>query len=222
MRKFLVPAMAAAAAALFIPLQAAIPATAAPTASHDVLTIKKVGGTNVRVGAKLRAGLKSGTKATFLTPGDNYVKCSSVTFTATVTKNPKKKGTADEKLTTQIYKKCTTNISIATGAPKVVLNDLPYKTTLSDSKGDPVTVSGTTATISVPASIGGTLVCHYGADKKKTHGSASNVSQTISFSSQPFKLTSGPDGCPKTGKFTATFGPVKDTSVKGDPHVYVN
>jgi hypothetical protein len=221
MRKFLVLAVTATAG-LLVAAPAMVPATAAVAASHDVLTIRKVGGNNVKVGATLKANLASGTKATFLTPGNNFVKCSSVNFAAKVTKNPKAKGTAEEKLTTQTYKKCTTNIAVANGRPKVVLNHLPYKTTLSDRKGDPVTVSGTTATISVPATIGGTLVCHYGAVNKKTKGSASNATQAISFSNQPFKLTSGPSGCPKTGKFTATFGPVRDTSVKGDPHVFVN
>jgi hypothetical protein len=221
MRKFLVMAVAATAG-LLVAAPAMVPATAAVAASHDVLTIRKVGGNNVKVGAILKASLQSGTKATFLTPGDNFVKCSSVSFTAKVTKNPRAKGSADESLTSQVYKKCTTNIAVATGRPKVVLNKLPYKTTLSDSKGDPVTVSGTTATISVPSSLGGTLVCHYGAKQKKTHGSASNATQTIGFSNQPFRLTSGPEGCPTSGKFTATFGPVKDTSVKGDPHVFVN
>jgi hypothetical protein len=149
------------------------------------------------------------------------VKCSTVSFTARVTKNPAAKGTADEELTTQTYKKCTTNISGAIGAPSIKVNRLPYRTTLSDSKGDPVTVSKTVATITVPASIG-SLTCVYGAKNGKTTGSASNTAQTITFSKQPFKLTSGTSGCPKTGSFSATFGPVEDTSVHGDPHVFVN
>jgi hypothetical protein len=222
MRKFLVMAVAATAG-LLVSAPAMVPATAAVAATHDVLTISRVGGTNVKVGATLKASLKSGTKATFLIPGNDFVRCSSVTFTAKVTNNPRKKknATADEKLTAQPYKSCTTNIPTATGRPKVVVTHLPYKTTLSNSRGDPVTVTGTTATITVPTSIG-SLICKYGAKNKKTKGSASNSKQTISFSNQPFTLTSGPSGCPKSGKFTATFGPVKDTSVHGSPHVFIN
>jgi hypothetical protein len=219
MRKFSVLAIAAAAA-LTVALPAAA-ATAATAATHDVLTTGRVGGPNVKVNAVLKAILKKGTKAEFLTPGNQFVRCSSVNFTARVTKNPKAKGTADEDLTTQNYSKCTTNITGATGSPKVVVNNLPYKTTLSDAKGDPVIVSNTVATITVHESVG-KLNCTYGAKHGKTAGSASNASQTISFSKQPFVLTSGPQGCPTTGSFTATFGPVEDTSVHGDPHVFVN
>jgi len=200
----------------------AVPAMAATAASHDVLTYGKVGGTNVKVGAILKANLKKGTKAEFLTPGGTYVKCSSVSFTDKVTKNPRAKGTADENLTAQTYRNCTTNLSIATGKPSVALNRLPYKTTLGDSRGDPVTVNGTKATITLSTSVG-TLHCLYSAKKSKTTGSASNSSQTIAFKSQPFTLTSGArPGCPTSGAFSATFGPVEDTSVHGDPHVFVN
>jgi hypothetical protein len=219
-RKFLIPAMAAAAAALFIPLQTAIPATAAPTASHDVLTIKKVGGTNVKKNAILKAGLKSGTKATFLTAKNAGVTCKSVSFTDKVLSNPRAKGTAKEELTKQTFSKCSVHgIQDATGVKSVTLKGLPYKSTISDSKGDPVNVSGTTATI-VLKSVLGSLTCEYHATTTK--GSASNSSQTIAFSNQPFKKKAGVSACPKSGHFTATFGPVKDTSVKGDPHVFIN
>jgi len=219
-RKFLIPAMAAAAAALLIPLQAAIPATAATAASHDVLTISKVGGTNVKKNAILKAGLKSGSTATFLTSKNAGVTCKAVSFTDKVLSNPRKKGTAKEELTKQTFSKCSVHgIPDTTGVNSVKLNNLPYKSTISDSKGDPVSVSGTTATISLK-SVLGSLTCQYHATTTK--GSASNSSQTISFSNQPFKYKSGPSACPKSGHFTATFGPVKDTSVKGSPHVYVN
>lgn len=219
MRKFFVLSLAAAAA-----LMVAVPVTAASAATaakHDVLTYGRVGGTNVKVKSLLKANLKKGTEAEFLTPGNQFVKCKEVSFTDKVTKNPKAKGTADEELTVQTYKKCSTNISAATGAPRIVVNHLPYKTTLSDSKGDPVTVSKTVATITVPTSIG-SLICTYSAKNGKTAGSASNSAQTITFSKQPFTKTSGPTGCPGSGDFSASFGPVEDTSVHGDPHVFVN
>jgi hypothetical protein len=219
MRKFLVLA-AAGAATLLVSAPAMVPATAAVAASHDVLTISKVGGTNVKKNAILKAGLKSHTSATFLTSKNAGVTCKSVSFTDKVLSNPRAKGTAKEELTKQTFSKCSVHgIADATGVNSVKLNGLPYKSTISDSKGDPVSVSGTTATISLK-SILGSLTCQYHA--KTTKGSASNVSQTISFSNQPFSLKSGPSACPKSGHFTADFGPVKDTSVHGSPHVFVN
>lgn len=216
MRKFLVLAAAAMAAALLVPLQA----TAATTATHDVLTIRRVGGTNVKVHAILKANLKSGTSATFLTSKKAGVTCKSVTFTDKVITNPRAKGTAREELTSQTFSRCSVHgIQDATGVKHVRLNGLPYKSTISDSKGDPVRVSGTTATIELK-SVLGTLTCQYHATTTK--GSASNSSQTISFSSQPFSKKSGPSPCPRSGHFSAKFGPVKDTSVKGSPHVFIN
>jgi hypothetical protein len=219
MRKFLVLAVAATAG-LLVSAPAMVPAAAAVTATHDVLTISKVGGTNVKKNAILKANLKSGTKATFLTSKNAGVTCKSVTFTDKVLSNPKAKGTVKEELTNQTFSKCSVHgIQDATGVKSVKLEGTPYKSTLSDSKGDPVVVNGTLAKITLK-SILGTIDCEYHATKTK--GSASNTSQTISFSNQPFKKKSGPAVCPKSGHFTATFGPVKDTSVHGSPHVFVN
>jgi len=216
MRRLVALAVSASAAALLV----ALPSTAAFAATHDVLTTGKVGGPNVKVGALLQGGLKTGTKATFLTSKSAGISCKSVSFTDKVTKNPSKPGVATEQLTAQTYKKCSVSgITGATGVKSVVLNNLPYKTTISDAKGNPVIVFGTTATLTLTTVLG-PLSCQYKATK--TNGSASNTGQTISFVSQAFKLKAGPSACPATGSFSATFGPVKDTSVKGSPHVFVN
>jgi hypothetical protein len=219
MRKFLVLAVAATAG-LLVAAPAMVPATAAVAASHDVLTINKVGGTNVKKDAILKASLKSGTSAKFLTAKNAGVTCKSVSFTDKVLSNPRAKGTAREELTKQTFSKCkVSGIGGVKGVKSVKLNGLPYKSTISDRKGDPVSVSGTTATITLRADIG-PLTCVYHATTTK--GSVSNSSQTISFSNQPFKKKSGVTACPRKGSFSAAFGPVKDTSVKGDPHVFVN
>jgi hypothetical protein len=219
MRKFLVLAVAATAG-LLVAAPAMVPATAAVAASHDVLTIRKVGGNNVKKDAILKASLKSGTSATFLTSKNAGVTCKSVSFTDKVLSNPRAKGTAREELTKQTFSKCSVHgITDATGVKSVKLTGLPYKSTISDRKGDPVSVSGTTATITLK-SVLGTLTCKYHANTTK--GSASNTSQTISFSNQAFKKKAGVSACPGSGHFTATFGPVKDTSVSGDPHVFIN
>jgi hypothetical protein len=214
MRKLLLPAAAAAA------LLAVTPMTAASAASHDVLTISKVGGANVKVGAILQAGLRFGTKAVFQTGKGQSVTCKSVNFKDQVTRNPSKPGTAVEKLRSQTFSHCSvTGITGATGVQSIKLNNLPYTTTIKDSKGNPVTVTGTDTTINIKTILGG-IHCRYFA--KTTKGNASNTSQTITFVKQGFKLKAGTGTCPKSGTFSAAFGPVRDTSVKGNPHVFVN
>jgi hypothetical protein len=42
------------------------------------------------------------------------------------------------------------------------------------------------------------------------------------FKNQVFTLSSGSAACPKKGRFSATFGPLKDTSVSGSLAVFVN
>jgi hypothetical protein len=196
------------------------PMTAASAATHDVLTIGRVGGANVKVGAVLKASIKAGTKVTFLTGRSAGITCKTAQFTAKVTSNPKAPGTARESLTAQSFGRCSVHgISGATGVKSIKLNHLPYKTTIKDSSGDPVTVSGTNTTLTLRASLG-SIKCTYKATITK--GRASNASQTITFSKQVFKLQSGVNACPKKGTFTAAFGPVLDTSVHGRPHVFVN
>jgi hypothetical protein len=217
--------LSALVAAVAAVLLAALPTTTTALAAtrHSVLTIGKVGGPNVRVGAILQGSLKKGTKATFLVSGTKGVTCKSVSFKDKVVKNPTRPGTAVESLIAQTFKRCTVSPGLgATGVKSVVLVKLPYKTTISDSRGNPVTVFGTKATLSLNTSVG-TISCTYIAIKNMTKGSASNKGQVISFSKQPFKRLSGPpNACPGKGSFSAAFAPVKDTSVKGSPPVFVN
>lgn len=215
MRKLLLAAVSMAALLLGI-----APMTAASAATHDVLTISRAHGANVKVGAVLKANIKAGTKVTFLTGRNAGITCKAASFTAKVTSNPKAPGTAKESLTAQSFGRCSVHgISGATGVKSIKLNRLPYKATIKDSAGDPVTVSGTNTTLTLRSSLGA-IKCTYKATTTK--GSASNASQTITFRNQLFRKQSGPNVCPKTGKFSAAFGPVLDTSVRGRPHVFVN
>jgi hypothetical protein len=217
MRTLLIPAAAVAALLAVAPMTAS---NAASAASHSVLTKSKVGGPNVKVNDILQAGLKAGTKSTFsgsTSSGPITVTCPKVTFKDKVTKNPAKPGTAIEKLISQTFSGCSVKGEPGASKAGVKLNKLPYKTTIT-SKGL-VQVTGTNTTLSIN-SVLGTIRCTYTA--KTTKGSASNKSQTITFVKQAFKLASGTGSCPKTGKFSATFGPVFDASVKSHPHVFVN
>jgi hypothetical protein len=216
--------LSALAAAVAAVLLTTLPTTTALAVTrHSVLTIGKVGGPNVRVGAILQGSLKKGTKATFLVSGTKGVTCKSVSFKDKVVKNPTRPGTAVESLIAQTFKACTVSPGLgATGVKSVVLVKLPYKTTISDSKGNPVRVFGTKAKLTLNTSVG-TISCTYIAIGNTTKGSASNKGQVISFSKQPFKRLSGPpNACPARGSFSAAFAPVKDTSVKGSPAVFVN
>ncbi len=220
MRKLML-AGAAVATALLLPVLTATMASASPAATHDVLTYSKAGGANVGKNQVLKANLASKAKAVFVSSGGT-ITCTKSSFTAKVTNNPKKPGTAGESVTVQTFTSCTAKgPDILPGHPaaSVKIENLPFKTTISDSKGDPVKVSNSATQVMVD-SILGEVTCVYKA--KTTTGSASNKAQTITFTNQVFKKSSGPDVCSGTGKFSATYGPVVDTSVKHDPHVFVN
>jgi hypothetical protein len=222
MRKLML-AGAAVAMALLLPLSMSAMASASPAATHDVLTWGKAGGVNVGKNQVLKANLASKAKAVFVSSGGT-ITCTKSSFTAKVTNNPKRPGTAEESVKPQTFTSCTAKgPDIMPGHPgaSVKVNGLPYVTKISDGKGDPVTVLKSDTTVMVD-SILGEVTCVYKAKASTTKGTASNKSQTITFTNQVFTKTSGPSVCSGTGKFSATYGPVIDTSVKHDPHVFVN
>jgi len=218
-RKYLYLALAAASATA---LAAPVVAQAAPTAKTSVLTISKAKGTAVKPGAVLKASLKKGTSAVFNLSGLT-ITCKSSSFTVKVVKNPTAPGTATETQTAETVSKCT-----VTGATvkSITAVNLPYNASVSDAKGFPVTVAGTSKKkpleLSAVAAIGATsITCNYTA--AKVTGSASNTGNTITVTKQ--KFTKGANSntlCPASSTLTATYGPVQDTSVKGNPAVFVN
>ena len=221
MRKYLYLAMTAASvAALAVP----VAASAATATGSSVLTISKAGGTAVKTGAVLKASLAKGTAAVFSTSLFS-LNCKTASFSAKVTKNPKAKGTADESLTAQAIGKCTVKGITGITVKSVKANNLPYNVTVSDSKGDPVTVAGTKKTKPVETTVsvvfsGTTYSCLYKAGTLK--GSSSNKGNSITLTKQGFTFVSGSSLCPKSATFTAKFGPVTDSSVKKSPAVFVN
>jgi hypothetical protein len=220
MRRYLfliIPVVSASLVAL-----SAVPASAV---THDVLTIGKVGGTNVSLGAILKANLVSTTKATFATSSGNLT-CSASSFTAKVTANPPKPGTAKESLTAQSFSKCVSSVSGVT-VSSIKVGDLPYNVTVSDASGFPVKVSQRSSTSPLKTTVVlnvsgvGTITCIFVASSISGH--ASNTGNTVGFSNQKFVKGSGSNGfCPASGTFTAKYGPVLDTSVTGSPRVFVN
>jgi hypothetical protein len=217
MRKSVSLAAAAAASAVLL-----LPATSAFAAGH-VLTINKTGGTAVKAGAVLKSSLAKGKTAVF-SLGSEKLTCKSASFSAKVKTNPAKPGTATESLTAQTFSKCkVTGVSGVT-FKSLKVNNLPYNVSVSDAKGHPVTIKGTSKSKPVQTTVtvtfaGNPVTCAYKATTVK--GVSSNKGNTITFSKQKFSLKSGAL-CPKSANFSATFGPVKDTSVSGSPKVFVN
>jgi hypothetical protein len=218
MRKSLLLAATAAATAMLVMVPAAALGAAAP---HHVLTTGKVGGPNVKVGAVLRAGLKAGTVLTFSSTIAN-LKCTKSTVTSKVTANPARPGTATESVTAETVSGCkAVNPPVPVTSVTVTVTKLPYRSTVSDARGFPVTVFGSSATIKIVATGVGTIICKYSARTIK--GKASNTGSLISFSKQVFNKAAGSNAfCPAKGALTVTYGPVVDLSVTGHPHVFVN
>src|SRR3984957_18384712 len=207
-------------------LAAPVAAGAADAARPHVLTISKAGGTAVKPGAILKSNLAKGTAAVFSLMGETLT-CKSASETVKVGKNPVQHGKATESLTAMTIGKCTIKVSGISGitVKSVKANNLPYAVTVSDAKGDPVTVTGTSKTKPVKTTVtvtfvGSPITCSYKATA--LNGAAANKTNSIAFSKQKFTKVSGSSSCPPTANFTAKFSPVTDSSVKGNPKVFVN
>jgi hypothetical protein len=216
MRRLILGAIGAAAAIVVM-----TPMLASAATTPHVLTTTKVGGTNVAVGAKLSASLKTGTKAVFSEGTEGSVSCAKSSVAETVKTNPAKPGSATLSITGQTFSTCTASISGVTVTVKsVTAYKAPYAATVSDAKGLPVTVTKPGAVIVVSA-LGETITCTYQAASIK--GVSDNTGSSVTFTDQAFKLVTGSSSlCPSTGDLTVAYAPVEDTSVKGDPHVFVN
>jgi len=202
-------------------------ASAAVTSTRHVLTISKTGGRAVSVGAITKAALAKGMKVTFA-EGSEKVNCGAATFSAKVTSNPAAPGKATESLTAQNFGKCAVSVS-GSGITinSIVASNLPYRVTASDSKGDPVKVSGQgkskpiVFTVTATVKGFGKVICHYAAGT--VTGSAAAKGSAITIVKQKFKVATGSNLlCVASATMSATFGPVRDTSVHGHPAVFVN
>jgi hypothetical protein len=193
----------------------------------DVLTTGSVGGANVAAGDLLSASVAAGTTADFATAsgGTTGVKCAVSTFAATVVGNPAVPGIATESTTDQTFGTCTANILGVTGVTSVVVDNLPFATTV-ESGTAAVSVAGTDAapiqTTLTLRTILGSVTCVYRADGNAIAGVAGTGESSISFADQQFNKFSGPITCPSNGYFTASYAPVLDTGVVDSPAVFTN
>ncbi|MET7700503.1 MULTISPECIES: Tat pathway signal sequence domain protein [unclassified Streptomyces] len=215
--------LALAGAAVALSLSAAVPASADDA---PVLTTGSAGGTPVATGDVLNASLASGTAATLYSSstGTSGVSCSSSTFTATVTDNPAAPGTATESLTGHTFgsSSCTSNVTGVLGVTSILVDNLPYTTTVASDGTVTVTpAAGSTIQTTVKLrTLLGTINCVYQAPSLS--GTASNADNSIAFAAQHFTKTSGSTLCFSNGYFTAKYAPVVDTSQEGSPAVFVN
>ncbi|MET7486528.1 Tat pathway signal sequence domain protein [Streptomyces sp. NPDC005538] len=217
MRTRTVLTLVGSVAALTLPFT--VSASAADT---PVLTTGSAAGTAVAVGDVLTAPLASGTSATLYSSatGTSGVKCTSSTFTATVTDNPTAPGTATESVSGQSFDStsCTSNVLGVTGVTSITVDNLPYSTAVASDGTLTVTpASGSTIQTTVKLStLLGSITCVYQAPSLT--GTSSNTDNSINFTSQAFTKVSGSSLCFSAGYFTAKYAPVTD----GGSPVYVN
>ena len=218
MRKYL--GLGAAAALGLVTAFTAVPAASADSVA--VLTTGSAGGANVTVGDTLQAGLSGTSTSSFLDANGKGVTCSAANFAASVTDNPAAPGVASESITALGFSGCTSNISGVKSVKSITIDNLPYAATVDDST-DTITISGSVhATISLGLVIG-SATCKYTGPSTGVSGSVSLTDGSLSFSNQTFTRDTGSwAGCPSPESFSATFGPVLDTSVAGSPSVFLN
>ncbi|MFB7671246.1 Tat pathway signal sequence domain protein [Kitasatospora purpeofusca] len=214
-------ALAASAATLAV---GAVPASAAP-AAVPVLTTGDAAGAAVAAGDTLVASLAAGTKATFYsaTTGATGVTCSVSPFTARALTNPDAPGTATASLTGMSFGSCTANVTGVTSVKSLTVGNLAYN--LSLGGGQPVVLAaGTAGPIQASAVLNswfGTLTCTYQLSGAFT-GTSDNATHTLSFRNEHFVKSGGSGLCPGEGYFSATYGPLADSSRAGSPVVQVN
>ena len=222
MRKSL--SLAAVASATLLVALSGAPAFAD---SPAVLTYGSVGGPDAAVGDVVSASLGTGTSAVFASApgGSTGVTCTTSSFSATVTDNPVAPAVATESLSAQNFGSCTANVIGVLSVTSVVVDNLPYDTTVDSATGA-VTVTGS-ATAPIQTTIKlrtllGTITCVYQANNNTVSGVASNTDNSITFTNQQFNRIAGPGTCFANGYFTAQYAPVLDTSQADSPGIYVN
>jgi len=194
MRKRTLTYLAAAAASLLL---AAVPAAPALAATGGVLTVGAVGGTNVNVGDALTAALSGKDKTNpAASTGKATETVTGIAFTAS---------------------SCTSSI---TGTTSVVSIGLKASTS-------PVaTVTVSTLKLSVKpivtvvlGTVLGNVTCYYGGT---ISGALSNTGSSLAFKNANTTTQTGSSSlCPASGKFTATYKPILDTTQASQP-VFVN
>lgn len=222
----------AATAAVAAVVLGAVPASAAQepeqiTDAAAVLTTDSAGTTAVAVGDALVAPLVANTSATFYSTATSTtgVTCATSQLSATVLTNPAAPGTATESFTGLTFDSCTANVTGVTNVESLTVGNLPFTLSVDDGAGLPLTLAGGAAgPIQASAVLDtwfGTITCTYQLSGAFT-GNADNGAHSLTFTNEHFAKSDGSSLCPGDGYFSATFGPVTDTTAAGSPAVTVN
>ncbi|MFF2045108.1 Tat pathway signal sequence domain protein [Kitasatospora sp. NPDC058170] len=221
-------AVASAAITLAALALGAVPASAAPgPVATPVLTAGSAGGAPVAAGDALAAPLAANTRATFYSTATSTtgVTCAASQLSAKVLGNPAAPGTATESLTGLTFGSCTSNITGVTSVRSLTVGNLPYGLAVDDGPGLPVTLTGAAAgpiqATAVLNSWFDTITCTYQLSGAFT-GNADNAAHSLAFRTEHFARSGGSSLCPADGYFSATYGPVTDTTLPGNPAVHVN
>jgi hypothetical protein len=225
MRKYRYAAIATAGL-----LVLAAPASAALASTHKaapkpVLTVGKVTGPAVKKGAKISAGLAAGKKVN-LKIGSFGAACSKSAFAAKVVKNPASAGRATLSITSQTLSGCKLSTNIASLKSITAINT-PWNASITTKNVLRITGTKKSRPVGFKASIvfGTTsLTCIFTASSST--GKTANKGNTVTFKNQSLKLDASASSslCSAAGtsaSFSAVYGPVRDTSVKHHPRVFV-
>ncbi|MER6395406.1 Tat pathway signal sequence domain protein [Kitasatospora sp. NPDC001603] len=221
-----VPLVAAALAATAAFALGAVPASAAP-GSVTATAVLTAGGGAVAAGDTLAAPLAANTRATFYSTATSTtgVTCATSQLAARVLSNPAAPGTATESLTGLTFGSCTSNVTGVTSVRSLTVGNFPHVIAVDDGPGLPITLTpGTAGPIQATAVLNswfGTLTCSYQLSGAFT-GAADNAGHSMVFRTEHFAKSGGSSLCPADGYFSATYGPVTDTSQAGSPAVVVN
>ncbi|PJN29424.1 Tat pathway signal sequence domain protein [Kitasatospora sp. CB02891] len=209
-RLFAGAAALAAATALI-----ALPGTADASVAGPVL------GPNVNVGDALSADLVAGTVATMYNPGTTTgVKCTASHIGGSVAANPVVAAggtaTAYGPVNVLTFNGCSSNVVGVTGVTSLTMDNLPYTLQITDSTGFPVALvpspgSQIHATV-VLKTLAGSATCTFQATAATLNGNATNVPPQINLVNQPLTKATGPSICFSSINFTASYGPVTDTT----------
>jgi len=191
---------------------ASVLAVGPASATVPMLTLPS--GAAVPNGDTLSAPLSSAS-GVFTTPSGK-ITCTSGNFAATSVSDPPA-GTAGGALSTLTtlhfdHTKCTTTIVGVTGVASVELNGTA-SVALHDGASPTLVLTNVDEKVKLTAIIGAP-VCDYG-----THGTVTSITgavtvatSSVAFAAAPVALISGSAVCPTTGTFTATFGPIIDST----------
>lgn len=191
---------------------ASVMAVGPASATVPMLTLPS--GLAVPAGDTLSAPLSSAS-GVFNTPAGT-ITCTSGNFAAASVTDPPAGTAAGATSTLNTlhfdHTKCSTTIIGVTGVSSVELNGTA-NVALHDGVSPTLVLTNVDEKVKLTAVLGAP-VCDYGTTSSVTSitGAVNTTTKSVAFSAAPVALITGAGVCPKTGTFTATFGPIIDST----------